>query len=274
MVLSVRKAVGVVAVWANAAQVIALEKAARVIASWANEARARLPSTRALLPPPRGASGDYVALLLARANGSRDDLSSDAPPARETARATSGVDMPLKFAFNETKAVEVLAFIAQQHPGFTPPYVSDVLFFAEKRHLNEYGRPIIADTYIATPAGPVASTIRNYLDRNWQAASEPETFAEAVTIDASTSPPRLMPGARQPNTDLLSASDVACLNFAIALCQDKTPSELSRLTHFEKAWRAADPDRPMNYADFIDDDNEHRQEILELAKENSAYGIL
>lgn len=75
--------------------------------------------------------------------------------------------MALKFPFHETKALEVLAFIAKTSPGLTPLFVSKILFFAEKWHLNRYGRPIIGDTYIAMPRGPVPSAIKNYIDHNW-----------------------------------------------------------------------------------------------------------
>src|SRR5215471_19270929 len=102
--------------------------------------------------------------------------------------------MPLKFAFNEAKAIETLAFIAETHPNFTPFYVSKVLFFAEKWHLNRYGRPIIADTYIAMPKGPVPSTVKNYLDQNWHWVEEPQAFREAIKIQRGKGLPKLVPG--------------------------------------------------------------------------------
>jgi uncharacterized phage-associated protein len=184
------------------------------------------------------------------------------------------LQMPLKFAFSEPKALEALAYIASVHPGFTPFYVSKVLFFAEKWHLNSFGRPIIADTYIAMPKGPVPSTIKNYLDQNWHWTEEPANFGTLIKIDRSGNLPKLMPGERGPNLELLSSSDVKCLKEAIAYCKDKSPEELSNITHFEKAWRAAEENRAMDYADFVDDDNPHKEEILELAQENAAYAVL
>ncbi|HEV2628044.1 MAG TPA: Panacea domain-containing protein [Pseudolabrys sp.] len=182
--------------------------------------------------------------------------------------------MPLKFAFNEAKALETLAFIAKIKAGFTPFYVAKVLFFAEKWHLNRYGRPIIADTYIAMPRGPVPSTIKNYMDGEWGWSPEPDGLDEAVKIDHSGRFPRLMPIEGRQEGGLLSSSDAECLKEAIDYCKDKSPDELSKITHFEKAWKAAEANRPMDYADFIDDDNPHKKEILRLAQENAAYAIL
>jgi uncharacterized phage-associated protein len=182
--------------------------------------------------------------------------------------------MSLKFAFSEAKAIEALAFVAREHPGLTPLYVAKVLFYAEKWHLNRYGRPILADTYIAMPLGPVPSTVKNFIDGNWEWVEKPERLDEAITIDRSRRLPRLMPGKLADDLSTLSESDIQCLSEAIAFCKDKTPEELSALTHFERAWQEADANRAMDYALFIDDDNPHREEILQMARENAAYGVL
>lgn len=184
------------------------------------------------------------------------------------------MNTPLKFVFNEAKAVEALAYIASRQAGLAPIFVCKILFFAEKWHLNKFGRPIIADTYIAMPRGPVPSTVKNYIDQNFGWVEEPESLSEAVAIDKAKGWPRLMPGMRPPNMSLFSPSDIECLDAAIEFCRNKRADELSQITHFEKAWREADANRPMDYEKFIDDDNKHRDQILELARENATYGVL
>ncbi len=189
--------------------------------------------------------------------------------------APVGTDpMSLKFAFNEAKAIEALAYIASRHAGFTPFFVSKILFFAEKWHLNRYGRPIMADTYVAMPRGPVPSTVKNFIDGNWNWVEEPEGLAEAVSFQRNTGPARLNPGRREPNLDLLSESDIECLGEAIDFCACRTLGVLSNLTHFEKAWAEADPNQAMDYENFVDDDNPNKDEILEIARETAAYGVL
>jgi hypothetical protein len=180
----------------------------------------------------------------------------------------------MKFAFSEDKALEALAFIASRRPDLTPLYIAKILFYAEKWHLNRYGRPIIADTYIAMPKGPVPSTVKDYIEQNWYWTDRPEEFEKAITIDRSGYLPRLQPGTRSPNLLLLSASDIECLNEAISFCASKAPSELSRLAHLEKAWQNAPANGPMSYSDFVDDDNPHRDEILSIANEIAACGVL
>jgi hypothetical protein len=182
--------------------------------------------------------------------------------------------MNIKFAFNEGKAVAALAFVAREHPGFTPLFVSKVFFFAEKWHLNKYGRPIVADTYIAMTNGPVPSTIKNYIDGKWDWVAPPANLNDVITIERGRGLPKLMPGKQAANMDVLSPSDIESLKAAIDFCATKEDDELSQITHFEKAWKLAEANRPMDYANFVDDDNPQREAVLAAAEENAAYGIL
>jgi uncharacterized phage-associated protein len=180
----------------------------------------------------------------------------------------------IKFAFSESKALAALAFVASERPGLTPFYVAKVFYVAEKRHVNRYGRPIVADTYVAMTEGPVPSTIKNYIDENWHWVSQPEGVIEAFTVRRGQGLPKLMPGSREPRLEYLSDSDKECLLEAIAFCDGKSPDELSFLTHLDKAWSNAAVNQPMDYADFVDDDNPHRAEILETLEESAAHAVL
>src|SRR3954462_6956268 len=104
----------------------------------------------------------------------------------------------LKFVFSEGKALEVLAFIARENPGLSPLYIAKILFYAEKWHLNRYGRPIIADTYIAMPKGPVPSSVRDYIEQNWNWGYQPGDFFGANKNGKSGHLPTLVPGSRGP----------------------------------------------------------------------------
>src|ERR1700722_7154662 len=107
--------------------------------------------------------------------------------------------MPMKFAFNDEKALEVLAFIANEKPGLTPLYVSKILFFAEKWHINRYGRPIIADTYIAIARCPLPSAIKNFIDAKWYWVDRPQGYEDALNITVDHRKFRVvMPGPRKP----------------------------------------------------------------------------
>jgi uncharacterized phage-associated protein len=180
--------------------------------------------------------------------------------------------MPLRFGFNERKAVEALTFIADRWPRVTPFFVSKALFFAEKWHLNQYGRPIIADTFIAMPWGPVPSTVYDFIRGQLQFAGDPDAFQNAVKINTKGEHLELE-ARRKPNTELLSASDIECIEAAIQFCKLRSVHELSELTHHERAWREAPVNGAMDYEAFIDD-KPNRDELIEEAREFAAYGVL
>lgn len=178
--------------------------------------------------------------------------------------------MALRFQFNERKGTEALTYMAQKWPNITIFYASKVLFFAEKKHLNSYGRPIVADTFIAMPNGPVPSTLYDFIKGNLGNSGDPEGFRAAIDTENH---PKL--SAKRPyDPSILSLSDIECINEAIEFCRTKGFGHLSELTHREKAWAEAFTNSAMDYEHFIDDSNPARDEILEDAREFAAYGVL
>lgn len=182
--------------------------------------------------------------------------------------------MTVKFNFSQEKALAALAFIASTEEGLSPLFVAKVLFFAEKSHINAYGRPILGDTFIAMPRGPVPSTIKNYIDERWDWVERPDGFDAVVKIVNRAGLRRLERGTDVGDMTLLSETDKQALRDAIAFCNGKSANHLSDLTHFERAWMNAPANRPMDYEDFVDDDNPHRGEIIESLREYAAYGVL
>lgn len=178
--------------------------------------------------------------------------------------------MALRFQFNEQKGTEALTYMAEKWPNITIFYASKVLFFAEKRHLNEYGRPIVADTFIAMPNGPVPSTLYDFIKGNLANAGDPDGFRDA--IDASDHP-RLR-ARREFDRSVLSETDIECIDAAIDFCRPKGFGHLSGLTHRDRAWADANANSAMDYELFVDEANPHREDILADAREFAAYGVL
>ena len=181
--------------------------------------------------------------------------------------------MPIKFAFNEQKAVAALAFVASETPGQTPFFVSKILFYADKKHVNRYGRPILGDNYVKMEDGPVPSTVKNYFDEKWERVPKPVEFDRVLTIKKRWYR-HLYVGQHYADMDLLSESDKRCLLEAIEFCKGKSKDKLSELTHLERAWLRAPDNRYMDYLDFVDEDHPHKEEVIELMKENAYCGIL
>ena len=142
--------------------------------------------------------------------------------------------MALKFRLNEEKAVEALIWIATAWPNITPFYLSKVLFYAEKEHLNKYGRPIIADTYIAMPWGPAPSTIRDYIEGNYLFSDISDVVSSAVEVNRNSRYPEII-AKKAPRLEVFSESDIECLRAAIDKCRNVNFSTLSNWNSFGKS---------------------------------------
>jgi hypothetical protein len=178
----------------------------------------------------------------------------------------------LRFQFDEKKGVEALTYIASKWPGITAFFAAKVLFFAEKSHLNRYARPIVADTFIAMPNGPVPSTLYDFINGELNNAGDPEAITTALSIEGDKY--QRVTARRSPDMNALSPSDVECLDEALKFCKARNFTVLSNLTHQERAWLEASVNGPMDYAAMIDLDNPSREAILEDAREFAMYGVL
>jgi uncharacterized phage-associated protein len=178
----------------------------------------------------------------------------------------------LRFQFDERKGVEALTYIASKWPHVTAFFASKVLFFAEKYHLNRYARPIVADTFVAMPNGPVPSTLYDFIKGNWAQAGDPDAIDAALTLSDDRYP--TIVARREADLDVLSPSDIECLDEAIAFCRARSFGTLSQLTHQERAWLEAPQNGPMDYEALINDDHPRRQAVVEEAREFAAYGVL
>lgn len=78
----------------------------------------------------------------------------------------------LKFTFSIEKLVHALAFFSSAGvPDLTKLKAAKLLFFADKKHLLAFGRPILGDVYYCLPYGPIPSVALNEMN---DAISSPE----------------------------------------------------------------------------------------------------
>ena len=69
----------------------------------------------------------------------------------------------LQFRFDESKALAVLLYVATRLGGSGRPAdlhrIFKILYFADMKHLVEWGRPIHGDQYCVLPYGPGPDTL-------------------------------------------------------------------------------------------------------------------
>ncbi len=65
--------------------------------------------------------------------------------------------------FDRTKALNALLYVANRVQRKDFHKIFKIIYFADRQHLADWGRPITGDTYIAMEAGPVPSRLYDML---------------------------------------------------------------------------------------------------------------
>ena len=180
--------------------------------------------------------------------------------------------MSLRYRTNAHKVVEVLVYLANKRPGIDVVHAIKCLFFAEKDHLNRYGRPITGDRYEAWANGPVPQLAYNLI-RFRGDRLDPESMEavrQALHFDGDR---RLMTAQREPDLMVFSRSDTACLDQAIERYADLPLSELTRLAHEDPAYRATRRDATIDYESMVDPQPDRAEFIADL-RDTAAYVVL
>lgn len=171
---------------------------------------------------------------------------------------------PLRFRFAPRKALAAIGWML----GKAAPAPLDLhtilktCYFADRAHLNGYGRPIFGARYRAMRYGPVPVEIYEMLK------GEPIWLVEAGTERV----PWELRGYRvvrsgnvEPDLRVLSPSDREALDRAFELARTMTFDERTAASHGPD-WQRAELGW-MRYEDMIDEDNPRRAEILEDLEE-------
>lgn len=159
------------------------------------------------------------------------------------------------FEFDAKVAVEAILYIATNSQQPTFHHIAKLLYFADRLHLERYGRFICGDDYVAMKHGPVPSRVYDMLKvirDGYDYISFPE-IKGAFRVQEYTVIPQ-----RKPDFEWLSDSEIKCLNESIAAYDKCTFGQLTKLSH-DAAWSSADEN------DFIS------LEAIVHSLENSQY---
>jgi uncharacterized phage-associated protein len=144
------------------------------------------------------------------------------------------MEREIRFKPNVAKAVEVILWFCQKKPGGINRYnLLKALYYAEKDHLNLYGRPIIGDTYYAMKYGTVPSLTRDLIEQN----------PLRMACEGITSLPFTLRGnvvvakKRAVKEKLFSKSDLHSLEHAYRKYGTLSFKKLCDLNHEEQAWK-------------------------------------
>jgi uncharacterized phage-associated protein len=144
-----------------------------------------------------------------------------------------------RFEFDWQKALQAIDFIARLRPGLTQYYVGKIMFFADREHLLDYGRPITGDRYVAMEHGPVPSAIRDLLRADSGYPDEMlDELSTRLEIRADGNKQHVYSRVKGEFTRL-SGSDKEYLRTALEKYGAMSFSRLKEISHKDPAYEAA-----------------------------------
>ena len=132
----------------------------------------------------------------------------------------------------------MVLYILNKTGGTDLYHVLKILYFAEQKHLLEWGTKMVPDDFHAYDYGPVPDQLYKALHNNCKYGSElPAMFAEAVRFAGNDAPNVLLPN-REPDMEWLSRADIECLDASISENLGLSFGQLLKKSH-DEAWQEA-----------------------------------
>jgi uncharacterized phage-associated protein len=148
-----------------------------------------------------------------------------------------------QFELNKEKTIHALLYICQKLGGSWDKYaLLKILYFADRLHLAQYGRPITGDRMVAMSHGPVPSFALNCINY-------PENFDTPFAISEGY----VVTAKETANEDVFSDSDVECLDISIEENKSLGFGQLKEKSHdtaYEKAVNDRGPNATMSALDI------------------------
>ncbi|WP_447879603.1 Panacea domain-containing protein [Serratia fonticola] len=145
--------------------------------------------------------------------------------------------------FDSEKAVEAILYVASHAPNPDLYHVGKILYYADRIHLERYGRLITSDRYVAMKNGPVASgtydllkTARGDNGQHCPAGCTKEAVQASISVLGKKQNYRVLAN-RAHDIEFFSRSDLKCLDEAIATYGHFTFDQLNEISH-DEIWRS------------------------------------
>jgi len=141
--------------------------------------------------------------------------------------------------FDSAKALETLLYVAEHTCAPSFHSVSKLLYFADKIHLERYGRFITGDDYVAMKHGPVPSGTYDLMKAPVGRTVLPCHLMDQIEAAFDVVKNYEIRPKRAADRNRLSLSELECLDESIRNHGGKTFRALTDLSH-DQAWNAAD----------------------------------
>ena len=180
---------------------------------------------------------------------------------------------PIRFTFNERKAVQVAGRLITQSGGeMNYLALMKLLYLIDRAALLRFGQPITGDKIVAMKHGPVLSRIYDRVSQKKQHLPEsywhsfiPRPNAYVFTVKFSG----------VPDISALSEAEVALIDEVFSKHRDKSEWELVEFTHRLPEWRdPATTSVPIPYEDILKAGGAKKATIEAIADEAAADSFM
>jgi uncharacterized phage-associated protein len=182
----------------------------------------------------------------------------------------------LSYNYNFEKFVAAMTHMAMKVADLTKLRAAKLLYFADKYHLTNYGRPIIGDFYVRMDHGPVPSQsldLMNELVSPYviRGAKRPTLNAmqQYLEVDSNGKQPKFV-AKKKADYSALSESDVEALDKSIALFGKASITRVWNAGHNERSWKETPPHQKIDYRLFFDESSAEQRALLALLEEDQA----
>jgi uncharacterized phage-associated protein len=175
----------------------------------------------------------------------------------------------ISFKFDARKFTTVMAYLAGRVADLTKLRAAKLLFYIDKMHLLEHGRPVLGDLYIAMDLGPAPSISLNIMDevlsehRQRIKLENRKVLDEFLSVSRDSAHP-VFHAKKAPDLSLLSDSEKQVIEEVISAHGKKTITRLINDVHREPVWRNTPRNTSMDYRQFFD----------EGQKQSEAYALM
>jgi uncharacterized phage-associated protein len=174
-------------------------------------------------------------------------------------------------AFNENKTIHAVLYIVSKLKRKDFHKIFKILYFSDREHLNEYGRTITGDRYIAMSDGPVPSNLYDIFKsvRGDGYFKDNGKFGVYFSVTGND----LIKANKEPDLRKLSKTDMLCIEHSLQSYGNMSWDEIREKSH-DYAWRSAAINRPIAFEDIIREagsDDEYVEYIKEQSQLLSLY---
>jgi uncharacterized phage-associated protein len=139
-----------------------------------------------------------------------------------------------EFFPDKDRVLEAIVYIMNERQNLSQYEIVKSIFFADRIHLNQFGRPITFDSYVAMEQGPVPSLTYDLLKpgdnfRSLYKQNPPWVYSSNGRINRFRA-------VRQANLDILSKTDLEALKEGLSTVITLPRAELEKKLHDDPAY--------------------------------------